>query len=239
MTNSPSNITNLIQPEHIEIIKSDGTQSLYDVSLIEESCLNIYLNDKLVTSIPALPKDLCELAVGILFSMNKINSYRQITSITIDENAGNIYVVSSAHLDSNLKSTSLSPVNQIAFDYNRIFKLINSFSEDTPLHIKTSCTHSCFLAGQNTLHTTVEDIGRHNAVDKAIGYALINDINLSECILFTSGRVPHDLVVKVINAGIPILVSKSMPTKKAVALAQKYKLTLLCHARNDSFYKFS
>ena len=57
-------------------------------------------------------------------------------------------------------------------------------------------------------HFKAEDIGRHNAVDKAVGYAVLNDIPLSGCMIFTSGRVPVDMVEKVIVAGIPVLVSK-------------------------------
>lgn len=239
MVKASSNITNLIKSEPVEIIKSDGTSCMTEVSLIEESVLNIYLNDTFIARVNCLPEMFRELAVGLLYNMNRINNYSQITSVTVDKAAGNIFVVSSDYSDNIKDETSLHPINPITYDYTKIYELINIFSEDMPFHKATSCTHSCFLANKNKLLIALEDIGRHNAIDKAIGYALINNINLSDCMLFTSGRVPYDLVTKIINAGIPILISKSMPTQKAVALAQEYKLTLLCHARDDSFYKFS
>ncbi len=239
MIKASSNITNLIKSEPVEIIKSDGTSCITKVSLIEESVLNIYLNNKFIVKVNCLPEMLCELVVGLLYNMNQINDYADIVSVTVDEKKGDIFVVSSDYSDNIKEDTSLHPINPITYDYTKIYELINIFSEDMPFHKATSCTHSCFLANKNKLLIALEDMGRHNAVDKAIGYALINNINLSDCMLFTSGRVPYDLVTKIINAGIPILISKSMPTQKAVALAQKYKLTLLCHARDDSFYKFS
>ena len=111
---------------------------------------------------------------------------------------------------------------------------------DTKLHKETGSTHSAFLLTRNQenewdIRFEAEDIGRHNAIDKVVGYALLNGIPLTEAALFTSGRVPVDVAVKVIRAGIPILISKEKPTAEAVALAGQYNLTLICKARKDSF----
>ena len=79
-----------------------------------------------------------------------------------------------------------------------------------------------------------EDIGRHNAIDKAVGYGLKEQIPLSECILYTSGRVPVDMAGKSIAAGVPILVSKQAPTAQAVELARRYGLVIIGSAYPDS-----
>ena len=81
-----------------------------------------------------------------------------------------------------------------------------------------SCSH----------HVSCEDIGRHNALDKAVGSMLLAGVPLSECVLYTSGRVPMDMVRKAIRAGVPALVSKTMPTVQSLELAQEYGLQLLC-----------
>ena len=73
-----------------------------------------------------------------------------------------------------------------------------------------------------------EDIGRHNALDKAVGSVMLADVPLHECVLYTSGRVPVDMVRKAIRAGVPALVSKTMPTVQSLELAQEYGLQLLC-----------
>lgn len=65
-----------------------------------------------------------------------------------------------------------------------------------------------------------EDIGRHNALDKVLGWALEQGIPLGECIVYTSGRIPVDMVLKVIRAGVPVFASKAMPTAESVALAK-------------------
>ena len=67
---------------------------------------------------------------------------------------------------------------------------------------------------------------RHNALDKAVGCAVLAGLPLAECVLYTSGRVPLDMVRKAIRAGVPALVSKSMPTVQSLELAEEYGLKL-------------
>ena len=137
--------------------------------------------------------------------------------------------VFAAHLN-GLGLKKLPPVELIP---QQIFSLAREFSKETALHVKTGGTHSCILASEGETVFVSEDIGRHNAVDKAVGYALLNGIDLSRCMLFTSGRVPVDMVQKVIAAGIPVLVSKSVPTSESVELAREYGLNLVCRAWPD------
>lgn len=74
-----------------------------------------------------------------------------------------------------------------------------------------------------------EDIGRHNAIDKIIGHIYMNNIDVEDCIVFTSGRVSSDVVKKIINAKIPVLVSKSVTSYQASELAKGH-IRLICKA---------
>ena len=114
-----------------------------------------------------------------------------------------------------------------------VFELAREFAKGTALHDRTFGTHACILAAEGKTLFTGEDIGRHNAVDKAVGYAMLNGIELGKCMLFTSGRVPTDMVEKVIAAGVPVLVSKAVPTAESAEMAAEYGLTLICRARPD------
>ena len=113
--------------------------------------------------------------------------------------------------------------------------LIGKFRENASLHRQTKGTHSCYLSHRGIYQGVFEDIGRHNALDKAVGYALINGLSFQDCILFTTGRVPVDMVKKAVTAGIPVLVSKAVPTMDAVEMAKRYHLTLICKAWPDSY----
>lgn len=130
-------------------------------------------------------------------------------------------------------------VTPIPWNATQIFDLADRFHAGMPLHGQTFATHSCFLAKDGELLFQCEDIGRHNALDKAIGYALRHGIPLTRCLIYSSGRIPTDMAMKAIRAGIPILSSKASPTAEAIALAKKYGLTLVCAARRDRMKLFA
>ena len=104
--------------------------------------------------------------------------------------------------------------------------LAAAMSAGLPLYQATHAVHSCFVLHRGHIFCACEDIGRHNALDKAVGCALTEGVPLAECVLFTSGRVPVDMVRKAIRAGVPALVSKSMPTVQSLELAEEYGLKL-------------
>lgn len=85
-----------------------------------------------------------------------------------------------------------------------------------------------------------EDVGRHNAVDKVVGWARGQGLlPLSECVLGVSGRLSYEIVHKAITAGIPIIVAVSAPTSLAVDLAERWRVTLAGFVRGDGFNVYS
>ena len=120
-----------------------------------------------------------------------------------------------------------------------VFELAAAFKRDSRIHSRTAGTHSCYLASGGDIIYSAEDIGRHNALDKAVGAAALRGIAMKDCMLFTTGRVPADMARKAITAGVPVLVSKSVPTNAAVELAREYGLTLICRAWPDSYEVFN
>ena len=106
---------------------------------------------------------------------------------------------------------------------------------ETPgdLFQSTGCAHSCALVTDGQVQCYREDIGRHNALDKVIGYALKNGIPISKSIVFSSGRISQDYLEKVIKAGFRIVVSRAAVTASAVALARKENITMLGFIRRN------
>ncbi len=115
-----------------------------------------------------------------------------------------------------------------------LLDLINRLPEAQTIFNETGCTHAVALAtpdGQTFLHA--EDIGRHNAMDKVIGRALMQRLNLTQMVACLSGRISFEMALKAARAGIPILAAVSAPTSMALNLAQELDLTLVGFARHD------
>lgn len=132
------------------------------------------------------------------------------------------------------------PVTPIEWDKEWIFKMCEYFKVDSPAHKKSYGTHSCYITqkgdfevGKNPI--MCEDLGRHNAFDKALGCALIAGYDIKNSLVYTSGRLPIDMIVKAVRAKVPILCSKAVPTDAGIDLATASKLTLICSAYPDSF----
>lgn len=107
------------------------------------------------------------------------------------------------------------------------------FESPGDLFQSTGCAHSCGLVTDGVVQCCMEDIGRHNALDKVIGYALKNRIPIAKSIIFTSGRISRDYLEKVIKSGCRIVVSRAAVTASAVALARKENITMLGFIRRS------
>lgn len=108
------------------------------------------------------------------------------------------------------------------------------FENPGDLFQSTGCAHSCALVTDGKIQCYMEDIGRHNALDKVIGYALKNGIPMAKSIVFSSGRISQDYLEKVIKAGFRIVVSRAAVTAGAVALARSEGITMLGFVRRNA-----
>lgn len=125
------------------------------------------------------------------------------------------------------------PLRQM--DLESIFRIESEMFENPgSLFQNTGCAHSCVLAKDGKVLISIEDIGRHNALDKVIGYAVKNRIPICKCAAFCSGRISEEYLQKAVTAGFKIVVSRAAVTGAAVALAKKADITLLGFVRRGS-----
>ena len=209
-------------------IKRNGDKFNKENVLLKEHNLEIYVNK--TRKLISLCTNDCikELIVGRLFTEGLINTLEEISEISVLDGNNKAYVTINSC--DNIPAKMLS---SISYPDEWIFDMADKLEAGMPLYEKTHGIHSCFLYNNGKLLFACEDIGRHNAMDKAIGYALLNQIELSECSIYSSGRVPSDMIKKVIKAGIPIFVSKGIPTEDSIELAKMHRITLICGARRD------
>ena len=222
----------------------------------EESLLEVFVNDILTMELICSASNLVELVVGRLFTEGIIRTAGEIDALSVCEHSTQAFVylkdrtadVSRKHAeqvpscctgnrvlnDFFGRDEELEAVEPRPWDAQAVFALAREFEADKTDHARTRGSHSAYLAtlGGEVL-AVGEDIGRHNAFDKVIGWAVINEVRLEDCMLYTSGRVPTDMVTKAIRARLPVLISKAVATDKTVLIARQYGLTLICSATSE------
>ena len=128
------------------------------------------------------------------------------------------------------------PLSQVQGDLivnsGTVLGLAKSMRSEQRVHQRAGGVHAAALFdATGELVILGEDVGRHNAVDKAIGYCLLRDIPLEDKVLLCSGRLSYEMVTKTIRVRIPLLVSASAPTALAVQLAEQFGVTTVGYLR--------
>ena len=220
----------------------DGTEA----AIPTEHAAVLYVNEQPAFRVVCTPQLLPQLALGRLLTEGWIAAAKEVEQIAVCAEGlkVNIYLnhpltarrasaqeVSSCCTDnvalgSPVEVQPLRAVPHLDVQPEWVDALAAAMSAGLPLYQATHAVHSCFVLHEGRILCACEDIGRHNALDKAVGCALTEGVPLAECVLFTSGRVPVDMVRKAIRAGVPALVSKSMPTVQSLELAEEYGLKL-------------
>ena len=116
-----------------------------------------------------------------------------------------------------------------------LYRLASRINTTPSLYLEAGAIHGSVLAQEDRPLVYMEDVGRHNAVDKIAGYMFRHDIAAGDKIFYTTGRLTSEMVIKTVRMGIPILVSRSGFTAWGVELARKANLTLIGRARGKRF----
>lgn len=222
----------------------------------EEHHLDAFVNGVHLTQFSCTPDNLEDLVKGWLFTEGVIESTQNIESIQFNQDRKTVHVtaqvrpgfgkrdtivynnVKTPRLDFLTVKSGVHPADERAW-LPLAFELVRIFEEGSPLHGRTFGFHSCYLSTQEGRVFRTEDIGRHNALDKAVGAALAQGCDLQKSAVMSSGRIPIDMVSKVIRSGIPALVTKAVPTSASVEIARRHGLLLVCAAHPDSVKVFS
>lgn len=229
------------------IYKTDSSGKTYQIRdfVAREVKIDLILNEKKYLSLYASPINIRELVIGFLYSeeISEKNLYiRDIKILDEEEDKIRVYV----WLDTTSENQNLTNLREskdkilnFKISQEKIFKLYKSFQQRTNLFKLTGCFHSACLCDRDEIIFFTEDIGRHNTVDKVIGFALSNGISLNDKILMITGRITSEMVFKVGRWKIPIVVSKGAPTSLAIEFAEKNQITLIGFLRGEKLNVYS
>jgi FdhD protein len=222
-----------------------------EVNVIIEKELPVYINGKHLVTASITPSMEREFVTGYLFSQGFINSEDEIVSIVIEENEAQVRLKNETKISDETRGASYRIVSgggRVAYhgkaalpqirsrkeiSQAQIFKAMNTLYETARIYRETEGVHAAGLfTTEGSLVCIVEDIGRHNSLDKVIGYAILNEVDFSDTLLVSTGRMTSEMVAKICRAGIPIAATKTAVTDQGLEIGRKHGLTIIGFVRD-------
>ncbi|MDC3088292.1 formate dehydrogenase accessory sulfurtransferase FdhD [Alphaproteobacteria bacterium] len=245
------NLENDNLTESIECLNESGEN--IKLPVVKEIPLTIYLNTQEIVTAMTLGDMPDLLAVGYLLNQNMLKRDDVISGIDYDEDLQVVIVRTERKTNYEKKMekkirTSGCAVGTVYGDIMDDFSSVNldkktkiktswiytiskKVNTRPSLYLKAGALHGCVLCQKDSPLIYVEDVGRHNAVDKIAGWMFLNKENANDKIFYTTGRLTSEMVIKTVQMGIPILISRSGFTESGVKLAKEAGLTLIGRAK--------
>jgi FdhD protein len=216
--------------------------------VIEEVPVTVTVNGRQVATAMTSPVDLEEFATGFLFTEGIIKGREEIESIQVEKASVKVITKNLLKVIGPRRtilsgcggsSSFLDPAKlpKVASSFTIPAQVISRSMKDllqSDLHRLTGGVHIVGLYGPEGEMTRSLDIGRHNALDRVIGYGLIHGIDLGLVYALSSGRISSEMVRKCLVAGIPLIASRGATTTLAVSMAEKNGLTVIGFVRAGS-----
>ncbi len=245
--------------KHVSGIDHEGKTVETDV--VTERPLTLFLNAREIVTMMTIGDHPDLLAVGFLLNQGMLRRDDVITRIDYDDEISTVVVRTQRETDYEDKlkkkvqtsgcaqgtvfgdlmeefdSVKLSRDARIKTSW--LYRLTKKINTEPSLYLKAGAIHGCVLCQEDRPLVYMEDVGRHNAIDKIAGYMLMNDVRPDDKIFYTTGRLTSEMVIKCVKMHIPILVSRSGFTAWGVELARKAGLTLIGRARGKRFVALS
>ena len=234
----------------------DQTGARIDTSVTVERALTIFLNSQEIVTAMTIGDYPEYLAVGYLLNQNMLLPDDVVTGVDYDEELSVVVVRTKrktnyekklkkkvqtsgcaqgtvfGDLMEALENVSL-PKAELRTSW--LYALTHKINPTPSLYLEAGAIHGCVLAQRDEPLVYMEDVGRHNAVDKIAGWMFKEKVPAADKIFYTTGRLTSEMVIKTVRMGIPILISRSGFTAWGVELARKANLTLVGRARGKRF----
>lgn len=220
----------------------------------DEFPITLIINGSEIAVFQLTKSDLEDWAYGYLFSEGFIENARDVASITINDDLGSIHVhlhqgFSEEQFFSKQKHytagcgkgvtffsmTDVKSFNRVdvpvVYQLSYLLKKRSEFAQNSLLYLETGGMHGACIVHDDGSLTIREDIGRHNAVDKIIGYCLRNRLQPERLLLLTTGRISYEMLSKAAKFGFPVIGTRTAATRQAVQLAKFLNIEVVGYLR--------
>jgi FdhD protein len=254
--------TYLVQPDPMDerltrvVTGVDQTGAPITTRVTVERALTLYLNAREIVTMMTIGDHPEELAIGYLLNQNMLKPDDVLTGVDYDEDLEVIVVRTERQTDfeEKLRKKTLTSgcaqgtafgdlmeqldtiqLPKAPLKTSWLYKLASAINQTPSLYLEAGAIHGCVLCHQDQPLVYMEDVGRHNAVDKVAGWMFRNGVSGGDKIFYTTGRLTSEMVIKTARMGIPVLVSRSGFTAWGVDLARQIGMTLIGRAKGKRF----
>jgi FdhD protein len=225
-----------------------------------ERGLTLFLNAQEIVTVMTIGDYPEDLALGYLLNQNMLRPDDVVTEVEYDDDLSVVVVRTERHTDFETKLKKRTQTSGCAqgtafgdlmealegivlppapLKTSWLYRLTHAVNTTPSLYLEAGAIHGCVLAREDRPLVYMEDVGRHNAVDKIAGWMFRHGETGADKIFYTTGRLTSEMVIKTVRMGIPILVSRSGFTAWGVELARKTGLTLIGRAKGKRFLALS
>jgi len=222
-----------------------------------ERPLTLYLDKREIVTVMTLGTQPELLILGWLRNQHMVTDINNIKSIQVDWETDSVAVTTyqpADNIEEKLNKRTITTgcgqgtvfgalmdnidkirLPEINIKQSTIYDLLKNLNEYNEIYKRAGAVHGCALCQQSSILNFVEDVGRHNAVDAIAGSMWLNQIGGNDKIFYTTGRLTSEMVIKVAQMGIPLLLSRSGVTQMGRELARKVGVTLIARAKGRHF----
>jgi len=245
----------------IAVTAVDETGRVSKGHIAAERALTLYLDKREIVTLMTLGTQPELLVLGWLRNQRLVQTIGEIEAVQVDWETGSVAVTTHngiegleeklgrktvttgcgqgtvfGHLMDDLASIRLP---QISLSQTRIYGLLQTLSTHNEVYRQAGAVHGCALCVGDRILRFVEDVGRHNAVDAIAGYMWLDEIAGNNKLFYTTGRLTSEMVIKVAQMGIPVLLSRSGITHMGLELARRVGVTLIARAKGRRFLVYN
>jgi FdhD protein len=243
------------------ILAVDEYGQTRELDVAGESPLTLYVDKREIVTLMTLGSYPEALAIGYLRNQGIISELREIVSVQVDWETEAVAVTTRsgiANMEDKLANRTVTTgcgqgtvfggiMEQLQriklpnrpLKQSTVYHLLKALNEYNDIYKRAGAVHGCALCSEKQILKFVEDVGRHNAVDAIAGMMWLDDIDGSDKIFYTTGRLTSEMVIKVALMQIPVLLSRSGLTQMGLNLARLIGVTLIARAKGHHFLVFN
>lgn len=238
-------------------IAVDETGEHREIQLVGERALTIYVDKQEIVTLMTMGTHPELLTLGYLKNQGFFEQIDEIKVVQVDWETEAVAVVTNhqnSDFSEQMKQRTVTTgcgqgtvfgrlmdklknikVPQYTVKQSMLYGLLDALKYHNEVYKKAGAVHGCALCKENQIDFFVEDVGRHNAVDAIAGYMWLNGLSGANKVFYTTGRLTSEMVIKVAQMAIPVLLSRSGATQMGLDMAKQSGVTLISRARGKHF----